>query len=69
MFNNADDIDAACEIETASRERAIAAARAHLAGTGSADCANCGEAIPEARREALPSATRCIACQTKLERP
>ena len=25
-------------------------------------CAGCGEAIPTARLEALPTATRCVAC-------
>lgn len=27
------------------------------------DCIDCGEAIPEARRKALPFAQRCIECQ------
>ena len=52
----------------AERERAIRAASAALTRAGAQDCACCGEQIPAARREALPSATRCITCQTKLER-
>lgn len=31
-------------------------------------CESCGSAIPEARLEALPYATLCIACKTTLER-
>jgi RNA polymerase-binding protein DksA len=31
-------------------------------------CADCGAAIPYSRLNAEPSATRCIACQTKAER-
>lgn len=30
-------------------------------------CEDCLEAIPEARRLALPSCTRCIACQAMVE--
>lgn len=30
-------------------------------------CEDCGEVIPEARRRAVPGATRCIACQTEFE--
>ena len=30
-------------------------------------CLDCGEPIPEARRRAVPEATRCVACQTELE--
>ncbi len=26
-------------------------------------CADCGESIPETRREAIPGCTRCAACQ------
>jgi phage/conjugal plasmid C-4 type zinc finger TraR family protein len=30
-------------------------------------CENCDEPIPELRRRALPSATRCVRCQQALE--
>lgn len=63
-----DTVDLASEVETAARERAIAAARGCLAGEGSDLCADCGEEIPEARRRALPSATRCVGCQSGFER-
>ena len=43
---------------------AVLAARARLAaGTGASHCDDCGEAIPEKRRIALPSTRTCIACQ------
>ncbi|MCH9672291.1 MAG: DksA/TraR family C4-type zinc finger protein [Gammaproteobacteria bacterium] len=48
----------------ASVEDAVRRARAQLAGAeSSADCAQCGATIPEARRKALPSARHCIGCQ------
>ena len=52
----------------AERDREIERAKAKLALEGNAFCQGCGEEIPPARRAALPSATRCIDCQTKLER-
>lgn len=33
-----------------------------------ADCADCGEQIPDARRQAAPFATTCIECQGIRER-
>lgn len=32
-------------------------------GVGRLDCEDCGEPIPEARREAVPGVRRCVACQ------
>lgn len=46
---------------------AIADARAKLEGVGANECEDCGEEISRKRREAIPSATRCIRCQTKWE--
>jgi len=31
-------------------------------------CEECGEDIPEARRQAIPGVQFCIHCQTKMER-
>jgi phage/conjugal plasmid C-4 type zinc finger TraR family protein len=43
----------------------VLSARARLpAGEGSPHCIECGEAIPEARRRALPGALTCIDCQS-----
>lgn len=42
----------------------VLTARARLpSGPGTPECVECGEAIPEARRKALPSARTCVACQ------
>jgi len=42
----------------------ILTARARLpAGEGAAQCVECGEDIPEARRKALPGARTCVTCQ------
>ncbi len=44
---------------------AIASARARMpAGDGRAECEDCGEPIPEARRRALPGARTCVGCQS-----
>jgi phage/conjugal plasmid C-4 type zinc finger TraR family protein len=43
----------------------VAAARFALVSGESADfCADCGEPIPLARREALPGARSCVPCQS-----
>lgn len=31
------------------------------------DCVECGEPIPEARREALPGVQLCVTCQEELD--
>ena len=33
------------------------------AGAAREDCEDCGETIPQARREAVPGVRRCVACQ------
>jgi len=44
---------------------AVAQARRELAHAGQAaeDCDECGQAIPERRREAIPGVRLCVACQ------
>ncbi len=43
-------------------------ARARMpTGEGETHCAECGEAIPEARRRALPGVRTCIACQSERD--
>ena len=52
----------------ASVEDAVNRARAELArGESARECQECGEAIPEARREAVPGVQYCIGCQESLE--
>lgn len=50
------------------RDAGIAAASAALVGDGSDICVRCGEEIEPERLAALPSARRCVDCQSKLER-
>ena len=43
---------------------AIERARSRLGtGPGRAECEECGEPIPEARRKAVPGVRLCLACQ------
>ncbi len=43
-------------------------ARARLpAGISETHCVECGEAIPEGRRRAMPGARTCVACQSQLD--
>jgi phage/conjugal plasmid C-4 type zinc finger TraR family protein len=53
--------------ERLEKDSAVARIRNSLSGPGEEFCLGCGERIEEARRLALPSATRCIDCQTLLE--
>lgn len=47
---------------------AVAKARDGLgAGAGRRDCAECGEAIPIARRRAVAGVQRCIDCQQQAD--
>lgn len=48
----------------ANIEDAVSRARDHLAGGESLKhCEECGTAIPEARRQAVPGVRLCITCQ------
>jgi phage/conjugal plasmid C-4 type zinc finger TraR family protein len=62
-----DDGDHAQTREELARATALAVVRqqiaAELSEAGSDDCIDCGDPIPEDRRKALPSATRCVGCQ------
>lgn len=60
-----DQIDRATELEELHRQEAIELARPR--GAGSLECSDCGEEISAMRRQALPSATRCFACQSRTE--
>jgi phage/conjugal plasmid C-4 type zinc finger TraR family protein len=53
--------------ERLSNEAAVQRIRNNLAGLGEEFCITCGERIEEARRAAMPSAKRCVGCQSKLE--
>lgn len=45
----------------------VDAARKRLAAGTYGHCESCGNLIDRARLEALPYATRCVKCQTRLE--
>lgn len=48
----------------ASVDDAVKEARSKIArGESRQTCEECGEPIPQARREALPGVRKCIACQ------
>ncbi len=52
----------------ASIEDAVERARSNLpAGNSLAHCEECGDPIPEARREAVPGVRLCIKCQSELD--
>jgi phage/conjugal plasmid C-4 type zinc finger TraR family protein len=43
----------------------VQSARSRLPqGEGTLECVECGEEIPERRRQALPGVTTCVACQS-----
>ena len=68
-----DFFDQAAQTELLQRELAIARqrreadererARLAAAVAPASECADCGDRIPLARREAVPACTRCIACE------
>lgn len=56
--------DKASEAEEVFLQEALAKQRDRTStGTGLTHCEDCGDAIPEARRQAVPGCTRCIICQ------
>jgi phage/conjugal plasmid C-4 type zinc finger TraR family protein len=52
------------QIEDSLKDAVIAARSRMPKGEGLADCEECGEPIPKARRRALPGARTCVACQS-----
>jgi len=66
---NMDLFDRATENEEIHRKASLDAARNKQAtGPSLSHCEECGKAIPEARRKAVPGCRRCIACQSDYER-
>lgn len=52
----------------ATVEDAVNQARSNIPSGESAEfCEECGAAIPEARRKAVPGVQLCVTCQSKLE--
>ena len=53
----------------ASVEDAVERARSRLpSGESAKTCRECGAAIPEARRQAIPGVRLCVACQEAADR-
>ncbi|MDJ0765063.1 MAG: DksA/TraR family C4-type zinc finger protein [Myxococcota bacterium] len=53
----------------ANVDDAVARARSRLsAGKSLTHCEECDEEIPEARRQAMPGVSRCIACQSECDK-
>jgi len=53
----------------ATVDSAVKRARSRLAqGESLLACEECGEPIPEARRQALPGVRRCVPCQSEADR-
>ncbi len=71
-YNNEEEAEVAQINSLISNQNAIAAVQAALAkqrAIPSAEfCEDCGEDIPQARRELVPGCQLCIYCQTKAER-
>jgi phage/conjugal plasmid C-4 type zinc finger TraR family protein len=62
------DGDVQGQIE-ATVESGVQLARSRLSmGESSTHCEECGMAIPEARRKALPGVRFCVGCQSELEK-
>jgi phage/conjugal plasmid C-4 type zinc finger TraR family protein len=61
-------IELAERFEAEERARKVAAISGSLTGAGEKYCKSCGDPIAQARRAALPSATRCVECQEHHER-
>ena len=66
----ADDLDRAAQYaqkELAYRLAGVRSGANNGEKQSLAECADCGDDIPDARRLAAPGCTRCVACQTEHE--
>lgn len=63
-----DEADRAAALIEATTANALARIQAAQQQAGQAECADCGEPIPTARRAANPAAIRCVDCQEIYER-
>lgn len=52
----------------AAMRRALGRNAQLMAASGRSHCVDCDHPIPAARRAAAPSASRCVGCQTIVER-
>jgi len=61
-------LERASELADQEAAAGVAAASAALEGEGRRECLDCSNEIEAARRQALPSAKRCVSCQDAFER-
>jgi phage/conjugal plasmid C-4 type zinc finger TraR family protein len=71
-YNNEEEAEVAQIQSLLTNQNAVAAVQQQLAkqrAQPSAEfCEDCGEDIPQARRDLVPGVQLCIYCQTKLEK-
>ena len=60
--------DANIIVEEESAQRLMEIREKLLSGAGLEECEDCGEPIPEGRRQVVPGCTRCVSCQTNFEK-
>lgn len=65
---SAEIIDQANELAELQREAAIAKCRINYHAVSATHCRDCGEEIPEQRREAVAGCQRCADCQEEFEK-
>lgn len=63
----ADIIDSASELEDLQRDAALSMRRINRNSVSATHCVDCGEAIPDLRREKVPGCHRCSSCQADEE--
>ena len=63
-----DTIDAASELEELQRQAAIQKQRIDRNAVSATHCDECGDAIEEARRRAMPGCRMCADCQADTEK-
>lgn len=66
--NTARDLELAMDAHDTSELAAVDAALQRIADGSYGNCVDCGARIAEARLQAAPEASRCIACQEKREK-
>ena len=63
----ADFADDASAVEELQRNAALSAHRINRDAVSATHCAECDEAISDARRKAYPGCTMCVDCQGEME--
>ena len=56
------------QIDDTVRDAVESARRRMASGESRTHCVDCGEPIPERRREALPGVRKCVPCQSEDDR-